>query len=256
MGRCRIIAREHIPDTTIQLPTVIAPRRRHCSLSTESLADETASRRWRSKPPSRAMLDSQGTLDNIKFLISTMKTELAVLGGTKSVSLSAPVWPRFSDEDIESATWALNQARTKRDFISASFGGEALEAFEADFATFLNVDHVVSFNSGCAAIHVSLMAAGVKAGDEVIVSAYTWGQTASPILQANAIPVFADIEPDTFNLDAKSVENRITPHTSAILVVHLYGGPARLDLLKEVADRHGVKVVEDCAQANGATYLA
>ena len=142
-----------------------------------------------------------------------MAETLATDGGPRAVETSPPVWPRFSDEDIEAATWALNQARTKRDYISASFGGEGLEAFERDFAAYLGVEHVVSVNSGCAAIHVALMAAGVKAGDEVIVSGYTWGQTVSPILQTNAIPIFADIDPETLNLDPASVAARVSPHT-------------------------------------------
>lgn len=183
-----------------------------------------------------------------------MSDELAILGGEKIVTGHAPVWPRFGDDEIAAATWALNEARTKRDYISASFGGEGLEAFEADFAKFLDVDHVVSTNSGCAAIHVALMAAGVKAGDEVIVSPYTWGQTVSPILQANAIPVFADIDPETFNLDPASVEEKISPYTKAILVVHIFGGPAEMDALMDIAERHGLKVIEDCAQADGASY--
>lgn len=183
-----------------------------------------------------------------------MSDQLAIFGGKKTVTETAPVWPRFSDEDIDAATWALNEARTKRDFISASFGGEGLEAFEGDFAKFLGAEHVVSVNSGCAAIHVALMAAGVKGGDEVIVSPYTWGQTVSPILQANAIPVFADIEPDTFNLDPASIEANVTLHTKAIVVVHLFGGPARMDAIMEVAERHNLMVIEDCAQADGASY--
>ena len=183
-----------------------------------------------------------------------MASKLAIHGGPKAVTERAPVWPRFADDEIEAATWALNEARTKRDYISASFGGEGLEAFERDFADFLDVKHVVSTNSGCAAIHVALMAAGVKAGDEVIVSPYTWGQTVSPILQTNAIPVFADIDPETFNLDPASVEARISPHTKAILVVHIFGGPAEMDGIMAVAERHGLKVVEDCAQADGASY--
>ena len=183
-----------------------------------------------------------------------MAKRLALNGAEKTVTLSSPVWPRFGDDEIEAATWALNQARTKRDYISASFGGEGLEAFEHDFAEFLGVEHVVGTNSGCAAIHVALMAAGVRAGDEVIVSPYTWGQTVSPILQTNAIPVFADIDPDTFNLDPASVEACISPFTKAILVVHIFGGPAEMDALMAVADRHGLKVIEDCAQADGASF--
>ena len=183
-----------------------------------------------------------------------MGSALALNGGPKAVTLEAPIWPRFGDEEIEAATWALNEARSKRDYISASFGGEALEAFERDFAAFLGVSHVVSTNSGCAAIHVGLMAAGVKAGDEVIVSPYTWGQTVSPILQTNAIPVFADIDPETFNLDPQSVEASVSPYTRAILVVHIFGGPAKMDEIMAVADRHGLAVIEDCAQADGASY--
>jgi len=183
-----------------------------------------------------------------------MAETLATDGGPRAVETSPPVWPRFSDEDIEAATWALNQARTKRDYISASFGGEGLEAFERDFAAYLGVEHVVSVNSGCAAIHVALMAAGVKAGDEVIVSGYTWGQTVSPILQTNAIPIFADIDPETLNLDPASVAARVSPHTRAIVVVHLCGGPARMDAIMDVAELHGLMVIEDCAQANGTAY--
>ena len=77
-----------------------------------------------------------------------MSDQLAIFGGEKTVTETAPVWPRFSDEDIDAATWALNEARTKRDFISASFGGEGLEAFEGDIAKFLGAAHVVSVNSG------------------------------------------------------------------------------------------------------------
>ena len=183
-----------------------------------------------------------------------MASELAINGGPKAVRATTPVWPRFADEEIEAAVWALNEARTKRDFISASFGGEGLEAFERDFADYLGVKHVVSVNSGCAAIHVALMAAGVKAGDEVIVSPYTWGQTVSPILQTNAIPVFADIDAKTFNLDPASVEACVSPYTKAILVVHLCGGPAKMDAIMDVAERHGLMVIEDCAQAIGASY--
>ena len=122
------------------------------------------------------------------------------------------------------------------------------------FAEYLGVNHVVSVNSGCAAIHVALMAAGVKAGDEVIVPPYTWGQTVSPILQTNAIPVFADIDPETFNLDPAAVEARVSPHTKAVVVVHLCGGPAKMDAIMDVAERHGLMVIEDCAQAIGASY--
>lgn len=179
---------------------------------------------------------------------------LALLGGPKTVTAEAPIWPRFLPDDIEAGKRALEKAGEDSTYVSGWFGGEPIEAVERDFAEYIGVEHAVTSNSGTSAIHVALMAAGVKAGDEVIVTPYTYGQTVSPILQCFAIPVFADIEPDTFNLDADAVEARITGRTRAILVVHMFGGPARMDRLMEVANRHGVALIEDCAQAAGTCY--
>ena len=183
-----------------------------------------------------------------------MGEQLALLGGPKTVTAVAPKWPRFLPADIEAGKRALELGGSDSSYVSGWFGGEAIEAVERDFAAYIGVDYAVSSNSGTSAIHVALMAAGVKAGDEVIVTPYTYGQTVSPILQCFAIPIFADIETDTFNLDADAVEAKITPRTRAILAVHMFGGPARMDRLMEVGERHGVAVIEDCAQAAGTKY--
>ena len=131
---------------------------------------------------------------------------LALLGGPKTVTAEAPIWPRFLPDDIEAGKRALEKAGEDSTYVSGWFGGEPIEAVERDFAEYIGVEHAVTSNSGTSAIHVALMAAGVKAGDEVIVTPYTYGQTVSPILQCFTIPVFADIEPDTFNLDTDAVE--------------------------------------------------
>lgn len=183
-----------------------------------------------------------------------MAEKLAINGGDKAVTMKYPLWPQIEQEDIDAVVTALNKVKEDTRYLTAAGGGGPLKDFEEDFGEHLGVEHVMLTNSGTAALHIGVMAAGVQAGDEVIVSPYTWGQTVGPILHQNGIPVFADIDPETYNLDPESVESRITPYTKAIMVVHLYGQPADMDAIMEIANRHGIKVVEDCAQANGAVY--
>ncbi len=184
-----------------------------------------------------------------------MPDQLAIRGGEKMVTTESPAWPKFSEEDVAAAVDALRHAAAgERDYISASYGGQGLEPLEKSWAGYLGVGYVVGTNSGCAAIHIGLMAAGVKAGDEVITSPHTWGQTVSPILQTNAIPVFADIDAQTSNLNPQSIEAQISPYTTAILVPHLFGGPAKMDEISAIAKKHGLAIVEDCAQSDGAGY--
>ena len=183
-----------------------------------------------------------------------MAEKLAINGGGKAVTMKYPLWPQIEQEDIDAVVTALNKVKEDTRYLTAAGGGGPLKDFEEDFGELLGVEHVMSTNSGTAALHIGVMAAGVQAGDEVIVSPYTWGQTVGPILHQNGIPVFADIDPETYNLDPESVEGKITPSTKAIMVVHLYGQPADMDAIMAVANRHGIKVIEDCAQANGAIY--
>jgi dTDP-4-amino-4,6-dideoxygalactose transaminase len=126
--------------------------------------------------------------------------------------------------------------------------------FEQRFAELHGRRFALATNGGTAALMLSLHGAGVEPGDEVIGSPFTWGASVSCALQCGAIPVFADVDPDTFTLDPRSVRERITPRSRAIVVVHLFGGPADLEGLGEVAREHGLALVEDCAQATGAIH--
>lgn len=132
--------------------------------------------------------------------------------------------------------------------------GPAVKAFEDQFAEYLGVRHVVAVNNGTTALHASLICAGVKPGDEVITVSHTWISTAWAISYCGARPVFADIDPGTACLDPSDIERRITPQTRAIVVVHLYGHPANLDPILEIARRRNLPVIEDAAQSIGAQY--
>ena len=125
--------------------------------------------------------------------------------------------------------------------------GETVAAFESRFAALLGVKHAVAVSSCSGALHVSLLALGVGPGDEVITTPMTFIATATSILAAGARPVFVDVEPDTGNIDASRVERAVTPRTKAIVPVHLYGQMCDMGALREVADRHGLKIVEDAA---------
>ncbi len=132
--------------------------------------------------------------------------------------------------------------------------GAEVEAFEREFAEFSGLPFAVAVNSGTSALHLALLAAGVGPGDEVITTSNTFIATVEVIHYTGARPVFADIDPRTANLDAEQTERAITPRTRAILPVHLYGRPAAMDRFEELAQRHGVALVEDACQAHGATY--
>jgi dTDP-4-amino-4,6-dideoxygalactose transaminase len=132
--------------------------------------------------------------------------------------------------------------------------GPEVQAFESEFAGYCGAAHGVGVNSGTSALHVALLALGVKAGDEVVTTPYTFIATAWAITYCGATPVFADIDPGTFLLDPKAAERAITPRTKAILAVHLYGQPVDLEPLLDLSRRKGLPLVEDAAQAHGAAY--
>lgn len=130
--------------------------------------------------------------------------------------------------------------------------GPNVNAFEKEAAEYLKVKHALSCASGTDALHLALRAAGVKAGDEVITSTFTFIATAEAICYVGAIPVFVDIDPQTFNLDPELVAQAITPKTRAIIPVHLFGQPANMPAIMALAKKHNLLVVEDCAQSFGA----
>jgi dTDP-4-amino-4,6-dideoxygalactose transaminase len=134
------------------------------------------------------------------------------------------------------------------------FLGPNVQAFEKDFAAFCGVTEAIGVSDGTTALHLALRACGIGQGDEVITVSHTFIATAEAILLAGARPVFVDINPATFTMDATQIESAITPHTRAILPVHLYGQCADMDPILEIASRHGLAVIEDACQAHGATY--
>ena len=132
--------------------------------------------------------------------------------------------------------------------------GKEVAGLEEEFAAYCDVEHAAGVNSGSSALHLALLAAGVQAGDEVITVPFTFYATVAAIGYAGAVPVYVDIDPRTFNIEATQIEAAITERTRAILVVHLYGQPADLDPILAIARRHKLVVIEDAAQAHGAEY--
>ena len=132
--------------------------------------------------------------------------------------------------------------------------GPEVTGLEEEFASYCNVKHAIGVNSGTSALHLALLGAGIEPGDELITVPFTFYATAAAIGYIGAIPVYVDIDPRTFNLDVTRVEAAITERTRAILPVHLYGQPADMDPILEIARRYNLVVIEDVAQAHGAEY--
>lgn len=132
--------------------------------------------------------------------------------------------------------------------------GKKVEEFEKSFAQYCGVKYGVAVNSGTAALHVALASLGIREGDEVITTPLSCVATTNPILYLNAKPVFADVDRQTLNINPELIEKKITKKTKAILPVHLFGHPVDLEPLMEIAEKHGLPVVEDAAQAHGAKY--
>ena len=132
--------------------------------------------------------------------------------------------------------------------------GPETAAFEEEFAAYCDTSYAVGVNSGTSALHLALLAAGIGPGDEVITVPFTFFATVATIGYTGAATVYVDIDPGTFNMDVTQIEAAITPRTRAILVVHLYGQPADMDPICDIARRHNLIVIEDVAQAHGAEY--
>ena len=132
--------------------------------------------------------------------------------------------------------------------------GEEVAAFEREFATYCQAPESVGMNSGTSALHLALLAAGIGPGDEVITTPFTFVATVAAIRYAGATPVFVDVEPDHLTIDPSKIESAITRRTRAIVPVHLYGQPADMNPILEIAGTRGLTVVEDAAQAHGSEY--
>ena len=132
--------------------------------------------------------------------------------------------------------------------------GPNVKALESELAKYIGCNYTVALNSGTDALHIALRALDIGKGDEVITTAFTFVATTESIEIVGATPVFCDIDPDTFNIDANKIEDLITPKTKAIMPVHLYGQPADMGKIMDIAKRHNLYVIEDCCQAIGAKY--
>jgi perosamine synthetase len=173
---------------------------------------------------------------------------LAILGGRKSVTETVPAWQRWGDPEAERLDDLLDQSSL------FYWKGQQTAAFTERFRQHCPCTHVQTCSSGTAAIHIAVAAAGIAPGDEVITSPITDIGTVIGILFQQAVPVFADVEPDTYNLNPDDVARKITPRTKAIIPVHLAGNPCDMQRLVALAEQHGLVVIEDCAQAWGAHY--
>jgi perosamine synthetase len=155
--------------------------------------------------------------------------------------------PLLGKEEIDAVAEVLNSGMIAQ--------GPKVEEFELAFSEYTGSEYAVAVNSGTAALHIALLAHGIGKGDEVITSPFSFIATANSILYTGAKPVFADIEPDTFNIDPEKVKEKITSKTRAIIPVHLYGHPADMKAIMEIADDNKLIVVEDACQSHGAEYL-
>ena len=161
----------------------------------------------------------------------------------------ASAWPRHEADELAAAMRVLESGR-----VNSLIHGDECRAFEQEFAAFIDMPHAVSVSNGTVALELALRALGVGPGDEVILPARSFFASASCIVAVGAEPVFADILPETQNIDPASVERLVTPRTRAVICVHLAGLPCDMDALTALCEKRGLFLIEDCAQAHGARF--
>ncbi len=185
---------------------------------------------------------------------TAMVSRLAIDGGepvrTQPLPLEFPGVHQMDDEEVEAVDRVV-QSRSLFRYYGVDLQSE-VESFESEFAKFIGARHALAVSSGTAALSVALSALGVGPGQEVIIPAYLWVSVAAAIVNRGAIPVLADID-NTFCLDSKSIEEKIGPKTTGIIVIHMSGAPADIEAIQEVARRRKVFLLEDCAQCLGGS---
>lgn len=183
--------------------------------------------------------------------------KLALFGGKKTISIPFERYNSIGQAEVEAAK-SVVESGVLSQFIGCwdkdFYGGPKVQAFERQSAAYFGVKHAITVNSWTSGLIAAVGAIDIEPGDEVIVTPWTMCATATAILHWNAIPVFADIEPETFCLDPKSVEDNITPYTKAILAVDIFGQSADMDALRAIACQHNLKLITDTAQAPGSYY--
>jgi len=184
-------------------------------------------------------------------------SKLAILGGEPVRKKSFPGHNPIGEEEKRAVVEVLESGVLSK-FIGAwhpdFYGGKKVQELEKAWADFVGARYAISVNSNTSGLFAAVGAAGIGPGDEVIVPPYTMAATATAVIGYNAIPVFADIQDDIFCIDPKSIEERITSRTKAIIVVHLFGHPADMDSILKIARKYNLVVIEDAAQAPGAIY--
>lgn len=176
------------------------------------------------------------------------KEKLAHNGGPKSVEKTFD-WPLFDESEITAVEGVLRSGKWGSPNCQDKVG-----EFEKEFAAYCGTKYAVSCVNGSVSLRIALIASGIRPGDEVIVPPYTFIATASTVIEANAVPVFVDICPETYNLDPAKIEAAITPRTKAIVPVHFGGLACDMDSILAIAEKHGLIVIEDAAHGHGAEY--
>lgn len=185
------------------------------------------------------------------------QSTLAINGGTPVLRRELPEPHNMSGREVAAAVRVIKRGPLSGFLGTASerfLGGKEVRAFEAEFAKKFKVKHAVAFNSATTALHAAIVSLGIGPGDEVITTPYTMSATVMAVLQNGAVPIFADIDPRTFNIDPVSVERCVTKYTKAILVVNLFGQPADFGPLLRIAKKYKLKIIEDNAQGPGAKW--
>lgn len=186
-----------------------------------------------------------------------MNQDLALFGGPRAIPAPFNHYNPIGSEEVEAAK-AVVESGVLSQFLGAwhpdFFGGPKVQAFERQCEAYFGVRHAITVNSWTSGLIAAIGALGIEPGDEVIVTPWTMCASATAILMWNAIPVFVDIEDQTFCLDPAAVEAAITPHTRAIMAVDIFGHSADMDALRDIAKRHGLKIISDTAQAPGTAY--
>lgn len=183
--------------------------------------------------------------------------KLAILGGKRVREKQFINYAIIGDEERQKVNEVLDSgilsgfiAKAGENFL----GGKYVKELESLVKEYFKIKYAVTVNSATAALHIAMGACGIGPGDEVIVPPYTMSASATAVIMQNAIPVFADIEKDTFCIDPQRIKEKITAQTRAIVVVHLFGYPANMEEIAKIAKNHDIFIIEDCAQAPGATY--
>lgn len=178
-----------------------------------------------------------------------MKQKLAINGGNPAVTVKKNAYPVLTEDDIQAATDVLKSGK-----LMGSAGSPQITALAKEWAEYIGTKYCLVLNSGTAALHAAVAAAEIGPGDEVITTPFSFLTSTTSILYQNGIPVFADIKPDTYNIDPARIEEKISEKTKAILPVDIGGLPCDIEAIKTIAAKHKLLVIEDACQAHGAIY--